>query len=274
MIDHRTPDPTCTRFCKRPDLARGRLEVRDLRASSAASRPAEGPWSTRVEVQVEARDLAGPTSESLRMTLSGYAALCFGLDLLEGAAFCYLPESFYGRDPERESSPLPADEELRLLALAVRARATSSPEAERDVAWLIELCDRAPPSDGSPLVVSPPVPWPLAGRFEREIEGLRRAGLVEVSGFGPATRARPTAAGRALSCMLRKPEAAAQPAAEWGPGTVDLLLQAEGAQPADACDAIDALTGRGDAEHTSDGRIILSRAALQALVRELLGRAA
>lgn len=181
---------TCTRLCKRPGRALTRLAIGGLRANGSASRDnASDTWSSRVNVTIEAGD------EAMQMSLADSQALGFGLDLLEGAAFCYQPEPWPGREVERQQVALPPAEELRLLACAARAAAVRSPEAEADLALLADLCAR---TDGQPEASQ----WPEAGRHESGLDALRRAGLVKVQGYGLHSRAFPTDAGRVLARML------------------------------------------------------------------------
>lgn len=56
--------------------------------------------------------------------------------------------------------------------------------------------------------------WDLALRHEAALAGLRRAGLIEVQGFGGQTRARATDDGRTLAAMLRPPSERSGRAAE------------------------------------------------------------
>lgn len=182
---------TCTAFARKPGLARTRAEIRDLRASGHASRPAGGEWSSGVTADVSVG--AKPwEAETARLELSGAAALGFGLDLLEGAISCYLPRPFLGRfEEEREEIPLPKAEELRLLGAAARAARWRSPETEADLAWLADLCARTSVDE-----------WAGAGRHEAALADLQRAGLIEVQGFGGMTRARATDDGRALAAGI------------------------------------------------------------------------
>jgi hypothetical protein len=198
MTDRKiSPDPlfagpaggTATRLCKRPELARERLELGDLRASGGGSRLEGEEWTYRVSAQIE----AGPPSRVERMALDlpARAALGFGLDLVEGAAYCYRPGRVAGVDDPRPTSPLPRGEALRLLALAAQAVAQRLPETEADLAFLRDLVGRTWPGESA-----------LAGRHERELDALRRAGLIKVVGFGGQTQATATDDGRALAAMI------------------------------------------------------------------------
>ena len=193
MTDRKiNPDPlfagpaggTATRLCKRPELARERLELSDLRASASGSRLSGEEWTYRVSARVEVR------GESMALELPGRVALGFGLDLLAGAAYCYAPGLVVDGEV-RPASPLPAAEELRLLGLAAEASLHRSPEAAAELAYLRDLVARTEPGA-----------WAQAERHEHELDGLRRAGLVKVQGFGAMTRACATDAGRALAAMV------------------------------------------------------------------------
>lgn len=65
------------------------------------------------------------------------------------------------------------------------------PETEADLAFLRDLVGRTRPGESA-----------LAGRHERELDALRRAGLIKVVGFGGQTQATATDDGRALAAMI------------------------------------------------------------------------
>lgn len=178
------PGGTATRLCKRPDLARGRLKIDELRASSSASRASGDDWTYKVSAKVEVG------AESMVLDLPGRVALDFGLSLVEGAVFCHMPGQAVGGE-RRPSAPLPTGEELRLLGLAARAAAQRSPETEADLTYLRGLVGRTQPGEAAP-----------AGRHEHELDALRRAGLITVAGYGSHTSAVATPAGRTLATML------------------------------------------------------------------------
>ena len=193
VTDRKPTDPlfagpaggTATRLCKRPELARERLQLGDLRASASGSRHDGEEWTYRVRAKIEAG------AEAMALELPGRVALGFGLDLVEGAAYCYRPGRVAGVDDPRPTSPLPRGEALRLLALAAQVAAQLLPETEADLAFLRDLVDRTRPGESA-----------LAGRHESELDALRRAGLIKVAGFGGQTRATATDDGRTLAAMI------------------------------------------------------------------------
>lgn len=178
-----TPD-----LCKRPELARERLELGDLRASASGSRLDGEEWTYRVSARIEAG------AEAMALDLPGRVALGFGLDLLEGAVFCYAPGRVAGSE-ERPASPLPPSEELRLLGVVARAALHRSAEAKADLDFLVDLCAKTADQTEASL-------WPEAQRRESELAALSRAGLIKVQSQGWRSRAFPTDAGRALVAMV------------------------------------------------------------------------
>lgn len=196
MTDRKPTDPlfagptggTATRLCKRPELARERLELGDLRARAGGSRSDGADWTYRVSVRIEAG------AEAMALELPGRVALGFGLELLEGAAFCYAPGRPAGGE-ERPASPLPAVEELRLLGLAAQVALHRSTEADAELAFLVDLCAKTAGQAETSL-------WPEAQRRESELAPLARAGLIKMQSQGWHSRAFPTAAGRVLAAML------------------------------------------------------------------------
>ncbi len=153
---------TSTRLCKHPDRVRERLPVERLVAFGSSSRDADGPWVSSVTARI---DLDGA---AMRLDLRPVDALGFGLDLVEGAMHGYVPDPRPTTVCERLRSSFPGVDELRLLALAARASTERSPEAEVDVAFLLDLCRR---TAGQPEAG----PWPEAGRHENDLADLQRA---------------------------------------------------------------------------------------------------
>ena len=116
----------------------------------------------------------------MALELPGRVAPGFGLELLEGAAFCYALRRPAGGE-ERPASPLPAVEELRLLGLAAQVALHRSTEADAELAFLVDLCAKTAGQAETSL-------WPEAQRREARLAPLARAGLIKMQSQG-GTRA-------------------------------------------------------------------------------------